>query len=190
MSLSSPPAPPVPSPGPRATAWSLPRLWSLVLLLASAAALMGALYGEFALGIAPCILCLYQRLPWVGLAVLAGFAFQPTRTPVWRRRAMLAAALVLWGAGGLAFFHLGVEQHWWAGTESCAPQAPATGPSSLQDLQAALALEDEVRRPACDQPAWALFGITFAGFNLLANLFLAAGTTAVLLTRRFWRPAS
>lgn len=165
---------------------ALPRLWALVLLLAAAAALMGALYGEFALGVAPCILCLYQRVPWVGIALVAALAFQPGLTPLWRRRILAGLTVVLLGAAGLAFFHLGVEQHWWAGTEACHADTTtqAGGPASLRALQSALAAPETLGRPPCDSPGWRLFGLTFAGYNLIANLGLALGTLVVLAISR------
>ena len=80
---------------------------------------------------------------------------------------MLSALTFLIGSG-IAAFHVGVEQHWWAGTSSCS--AKPLGVLSAADIQAALS------RPAvipCDTPQWDLFGITMAGYNVAFSLGLA-----------------
>ncbi len=58
-----------------------PRYIPLAILAASVAALGAAYIAEYAFGLEPCILCLYQRLPFVatGLLALAGL-------PALRRR--------------------------------------------------------------------------------------------------------
>jgi disulfide bond formation protein DsbB len=79
------------------------------------------------------------------------------------------AGLVFVVGAGIAFFHVGVEHHWWQGTDSCgAFGAPAT---SLEDLRRQLEGQPIVR---CDEPAWTMLGISMAGYNMLVSLALAA----------------
>ena len=83
--------------------------------------------------------------------------------------ALLAlAALSLAVCAGIAFFHVGVEQHWWAGTSSCG--ATQDGPVSLSDLQGALNKPVVTR---CDEPAWTLAGVSMAGYNMVISAWLA-----------------
>ncbi len=71
-------------------------------------------------------------------------------------------------AAALAFYHVGVEQHWFAGPSACT--AAAGTPTTLEALKAQLLHQQPVR---CDEPAWSLFGISLAGWNLLASLAMA-----------------
>src|SRR6266851_2198929 len=70
-------------------------------------------------------------------------------------------------AAGLAFYHVGVEQHWFAGPDACTGASAATG--SIEEFRARLMAQQPVR---CDEPQWALFGVSLAGWNLLASAAL------------------
>ena len=80
----------------------------------------------------------------------------------------LAAAAFLIGAG-IAAYHVGVEQYWWAGTEACT--GAATGSArSVDELRAQIMTAPTAR---CDEIAWSLFGVSMAGYNFLFSLVLA-----------------
>jgi disulfide bond formation protein DsbB len=144
------------------------RLLPLIVFVASFAVVGGALLFQHVGGIQPCELCLYQRWPYYGviaatlIAMIAG-----------DRRATTAvlglAALAFLAGAALAFYHVGVEHHWFAGPSACSG-APITG-GSVADLKAQLLARPPVR---CDEVAWSLFGVSLAGWNLLASLMLAA----------------
>jgi disulfide bond formation protein DsbB len=144
----------------------------LLLLLASAAVVGGALLFQYVGGIQPCELCLYQRWPYYGVILLALLALVAGD-----RRATLAllvvAALAFLAGAALAFYHVGVEQHWFAGPSACSG-TPITG-GSVADLKAQLLARPPVR---CDEVAWSLFGISLAGWNLLASIVLVVGAVA------------
>jgi disulfide bond formation protein DsbB len=144
----------------------------LLLLLASAAVVGGALLFQYVGGVQPCELCLYQRWPYYGVIVLAVLAFVAGDRRV--SLAVLALATLAFLAGAaLAFYHVGVEQHWFAGPSACSG-APLTG-GSVADLKAQLLARPPVR---CDEIAWSLFDISLAGWNLLASIGLALGAMA------------
>jgi disulfide bond formation protein DsbB len=152
----------------------------VAFLLASAAALAGVFVFQFGFGLIPCELCMWQRLPHALAILIAGAGagqaraatrmMKPARAMRWRTFAVLATllAVVHLAGAGTAAFHVGVEQHWWAGTEACTGAAPAG--LSVDELRARL-LETPPAR--CDQIAWSLFGITLAGFNLILSIALA-----------------
>jgi disulfide bond formation protein DsbB len=146
---------------------SASRRLPLVVLVASAAVLGGALVFQYVVGLRPCELCLYQRWPYDGAILIALAAL------VAGRRALTSAALGLCALGflvgaGLAFYHVGVEQRWFAGPAACTG-APAAA-TTAEELRKQLLAEPVVR---CDEPQWSLFGISLAGWNLLASLALA-----------------
>lgn len=143
---------------------------ALVLLLVSLAALAAVLIAEYGFGLLPCPLCLYQRIPYCVVAALALLGMV-SRLGAGQAALLLGlCGLAFLVGGGLALFHVGVEQHWWAGPASCS--AGAGGARNVEDLLAQLS--KPVKIPSCDQVAWSLFGVSMAGYNLLASVGLAA----------------
>ena len=117
----------------------------------------------------PCPLCVWQRWPYVGVAVLGLVGWR------WQPRALLAlAALVLLVGAGLGVYHVGVEEGWWALPAGCAAGASA---QSVEDLRRLLAEAP----PACDQVSFTFLGLSLAGWNVVASLALAAYAIAAAL---------
>jgi len=161
----------------RGISWFLDRA-PQCLALANLGALASALTAQYAFGLLPCILCLYQRVPFTLVALLSlGALCFPDASPRLRRNLLALCALALVVNSGIASFHVGVEHHWWAGTDECRGEGN-TLPASSTDLLAAMSKPAVVR---CDEPQWALFGITMAGYNVAYSLALAffAGWAAV-----------
>lgn len=133
-------------------------------------ALSSVLISQYGFDLNPCILCLYERIPYVtaGLTALA-MALLPT-SPRLRRFGLLLIGLSFAANSALGLYHVGVEQHWW--TNPGCTGGPLTS-VSLADMQSALL---KPVRPACDDVQWSLFGITLAGYNLLLSLAMTALT--------------
>ena len=141
----------------------------LLLALASAAILLGALALQYVGGLPPCPLCIWQRWPYVALIALGLIGWR------WQPRAMLAfATLAALGGAGLAAYHVGIEQGWWALPAGCAAGQSA---ETVEDLRRLLAEAP----PACDQVSFAFLGLTLAGWNLVASLALAVYAAAAAL---------
>lgn len=137
-----------------------------LVLAASLVALASAFIAQYWGGLEPCPLCLYQRVPFAAGAALAilALASKPQTQGL-----MLALA----GAGfvanvGIALYHVGVENHWWA-SAVCGGKPPSI--ATVEDLRQAL-----TRPPpkACDTVDWTLFGISMAGYNIVVSSGLAA----------------
>lgn len=161
------------------------RLAALVMAGGALALLLGALWFEHGLGLAPCALCLEQRGPHAAALVLAAFAAAiagPAVGPA--RLALGVGALVLAAGAGLAVYHVGVEQHWWPGPASCATGVQNM-PATIDALKHALATSRIVR---CDMVPWSLFGISLAGYNALFSTMLALGGFAVVASPRWRKP--
>lgn len=146
-----------------------PRLPGLLIVLVGLGVLGTALASQYWGGLAPCVLCIYQRYAYVA-AILAGLAAVALSGHAVARRWLVALAGLAFLAGAaIAVFHVGVEQHWWRGTAEC--HAPVFDPeASIAELRKQL-LETEF--VACDQIPWSLFGISMAGYNALVSLQLA-----------------
>jgi disulfide bond formation protein DsbB len=148
------------------------RLPSLALLLGSGAVVVAALGFQVIGGLAPCELCLYERWPYYAAIVVALLGSAGVVGP----RPVLGIAALLFGAGAaLAFYHVGVEEHWFAGPTACT--GSVGGAASIEELKRQLLARQPVN---CDEAAWRLFGVSLAGWNLLASLTLLAFSVAGL----------
>jgi disulfide bond formation protein DsbB len=160
------------------------RAFTAFVLMASAVVLGGALLSEYWGGLAPCELCLLQRWPW-GVAIVISFVatMVGSRPPLPWVALLLAVVFVV--SSGLAFYHVGVEQHWVAGPTACS--GAATAADTVEALKAQILHQQPVR---CDEPAWLLWGVSMAGWNLLASLVMTGCCLAAFLqSRRSWERA-
>src|SRR5712691_376137 len=160
----------------------IPRAFAGFVLLASTIVLGAALLSQYWGGLAPCELCLLQRWPWAGAIAISLVALIVGSRPAlpW---VALALALVFALGGAIAFYHVGVEQHWFAGPSACT--ASGAGATTLEDMKRQILGTAPV---LCDRVQWALFGVSLAGWNLLASLGMAAICADVF--RRTRRPTS
>lgn len=148
------------------------RLIAALVLVASVLSLATALIGEHVFGLEPCILCLYERIPYAVAGVLAGAALFLVRRNRWRSLLLGVAAGVFAIGAALAVYHVGVEEHWWGSIAACGGEL-ATGAEG-EDLRYLSAAD---LKP-CDQVDWRLFGLSLAGYNALFSLTLAGISVA------------
>lgn len=136
--------------------------------------LLTAFFFQYVLGLEPCILCVLQRWPYV-LAIALGLI--AWRFPETRAAVYLWSVVTFVTGGGIAAYHVGVEQRWWEGTSACG------GGSPLGSADPAALMEQLLATPvvACDQIPWALFGISMAGYNVLMSAGFALLCLLVLL---------
>jgi disulfide bond formation protein DsbB len=145
---------------------------AIVIALVSAAAILGAYYFQYVLALAPCPLCLEQRIPhYIGipLALVLAFVAAKGAPPTLLRAGFALLALVMLVAAGLGVYHAGIEWKFWPGPAECSGAAPSLGGGL--DLMKQMQATTVVR---CDEAAWRLFGISLAGYNALISLALAA----------------
>jgi disulfide bond formation protein DsbB len=141
----------------------------LAILAASVGALGFAYVAEVAYGIEPCELCLWQRVPYAVAGLLAVAALlAPSRR--WRVSALAACGAAFAAGMGIALYHVGVEQHWWA-SAACAAGSDKV-PATVEALRAMLTAPPP--KP-CDALDWTLFGVSMATYNVAASAALAAG---------------
>jgi disulfide bond formation protein DsbB len=140
-----------------------------------AATILGAYYFQYVMELAPCPLCLEQRIAYyvsiplaVVVAITAGRG--APRGVVAAGLAIIALAMLL--NAGLALFHAGVEWKWWPGPQECSGAQGVLAPSGdlLSDLE-----KGRIAVVRCDEAAWRdPFGLlSLAGYNVLISLALA-----------------
>ncbi len=145
----------------------MPRTAPFIVLICSVAVIGGALLSQYWGGLVPCELCLYQRWPYYAVIALMALTLAIGRPGVSRAALALAAAIFLVGAG-LAFYHVGVERHWFAGPTACTGGGLVGG--SLEEIRRRLLATPVVR---CDVAQWTLMGIDpLATGNMVVSLIL------------------
>lgn len=139
-----------------------------LLIVLAAAGSLGLVLGAFAFqywgGLAPCVLCWWQRYPHMA-AVAIGLLALALRGPLLPVLGALAALT----SAGIGVFHVGVEQKWWEGLASCSV-------NTMQGLSGADLLNTDITvgaPAACDQIAWAMWGISMPGWNVICSVALA-----------------
>lgn len=148
-------------------------LTALFLVVAMIATVGSALGFEHIGGYMPCLLCLEQRTPYyAGIPVMAlAFVSASLKWPGVVTRGLLAAGGLLMVYGlALAVYHAGVEWQFWEGPADCA----AAATSITTDVGSLLNDLNTVRPPSCSEAALRVLGLSFAGWNVIASLILAA----------------
>ena len=157
-----------------ATAAIRPQPSAALLGAGSASMLAAAAVFEHGFGLAPCIMCLWQRWPhWlvVFAAVAALLLGRSAKGAMPHRLALGLMAVALLAGAGIAFWHVGVEQGLLPGPAAC-------GGAVTPGLDPAAALDELLETPTvqCDQVAWSVLGLSMAAWNgliSLAMVFLA-----------------
>jgi disulfide bond formation protein DsbB len=146
-----------------------------LILFAAVAVILMALGFQYIGGYPPCPLCLQQRyayyagIPVVFLALVLVAADRRTLAAV----LFLAVAAGFLANAGLGVYHAGVEWKFWAGPDTCgaAQGLSKTAGGLLESLE-------KSRVVRCDEASWRFMGLSFAGWNVLISLGLAAGSVA------------
>ncbi len=145
---------------------------ALTVFALAAATLIGAWYFQYVLKLAPCPLCLEERLPYhvvIPLSLLLAIAAlvrAPRQLVAVGFLAIIVAALC---GAALGAYHSGVEWRWWPGPTDCS--GPVTDFTSKGPLLDQL---QSIRLVRCDEAAWRFLGLSLAGYNVLISLALAA----------------
>ena len=155
-----------------------------IIALACFTALAAAFIAEGFLGLEPCKLCIYQRYPFaLGLCLgLIGIAL--------RKNTMASVTLlIICGLGFLgnsitAFYHTGVELHWWvSAVEGCTVtfENDSASKSLLENIMSA-PMGD------CSKIPWAdpIFGLSMANYNIpfCLGLFLFCMMASVCIKKK------
>jgi disulfide bond formation protein DsbB len=151
---------------------SSPFRYFVFVALVSAGMLGTAFTFQYVGGLYPCVLCIYQRIPYAVVIVLglwgAVMVRSGGRLSITGYLMAAACALAFFVDAGVAGFHVGVEQGWWSGTDGCVGGEIDT--SSLEAMRQAILEAPSVR---CDDVAWSMMGISMAGWNGLAAIAMA-----------------
>lgn len=148
-------------------------VFAAVVTLGMVVTVGGALAFEHLGGYIPCALCLLQRDPYYyGIPVgIAAILAAGSKAPAWIVRSLLAlVGLMMLVGAGMGVYHAGVEWSFWEGPATCATSSPGitTNAGSLLDNLNAF------HGPSCTEASLRVLGLSFAGWNVIASLVLAA----------------
>lgn len=147
----------------------------VLVLVGAVVVILAALGFEHIGGYVPCPLCLQQRYAYyLAIPVLLG-ALAGSRRPGTAAAALfLLVAVAFFVNAGLGTYQAGAEWKFWDPPASCA--APTTLPSF--DLK-----NDTFDRipVSCGVASWRFLGLSFAGWNAVASVLLAAGAAMAAL---------
>jgi disulfide bond formation protein DsbB len=144
------------------------RIPYILLLLWALTALIIAFYLQFFADLDPCILCVYQRYPYLAVVIVAIIALitLPSLSTVWH----YSTIAILVSAVLLALFHFGIEvdQQWWQGFDSCA----SLDVQQAQNLDELLSMLHD--STPCNKPAMLIFGLSLTFWNMTSQLVVLA----------------
>lgn len=155
------------------------RLYPALLMAIGLGSLVFAWTAQYGFDLEPCILCLYQRVPF-GVVALLGLV--GLIRPQWLLVIFALATAAFAINSGIAFYHFGVEQHWWISAAGCG------GGDVPKQLSAAdiLANLDAAPPPKpCDAVDWTFLGVSMAGWNIVFSGGLAIAAGIVTKTRKW-----
>ncbi len=140
-------------------------------LFLAAAVILTALAFEHFGGYVACPLCLQER--WAYYAGIPALFLALVLLSAGRTSAAAAVfalvALAFLANAGLGTYHAGAEWKFWPGPDTCGGSQPiSTGAGGLlKDLASTRVIR-------CDEAPWHFLGLSFAGWNVVASLLLAA----------------
>ena len=133
---------------------------------------------EYLANLQPCVLCIYQRVPYavaMGLMLVAAILRKNSQSNL---ILFIATSVVFAIGSAIAIFHIGIEQQLWQGTPECGNFIET---DSVEALRKQLLAQPIVR---CDEVAWSLFGISMSGYNFLISTSLLLYSTVIVFQRK------
>ena len=145
------------------------KLYFIGLIALSTLSLSYAFFVEYALGFDPCILCLYQRIPYYLLIIIgiSGAVFKH------HKYYLYLALLVFFGATILAGYHTAIENGLLDPSDRCNPGFNIPDGASADEIRAMLY---DAPIATCTEAAFKIFGISMTEWNLILNFCLFVST--------------
>ena len=145
--------------------------------------LLMALTAEVYFGLEPCVLCVYQRFPFLVVAFLGLSGLALKSKPLVQKGLIALSGLAFLVNSVIAAYHTGVEQKWWVSAfEGCAVPPLGNEPQTI--------LENILSAPTadCAEIPWAdpILGLSMANYNTLMcfGLFAVCALSVWLLRTR------
>ena len=141
-----------------------------LLALLSICTLISAVYIEYAIGIKPCKLCLYQRLPYIVSIFLCFFGYINSKNPIWIGLLSLTFLVSIILSG----YHWGIESNIFPEFSGC-----TTNNLNILDKEELLNSLSEIL-PNCKDVSFRIFGLSLATINFFISLLIVLISLVVI----------
>lgn len=148
-----------------------PRSTAAIVFAVGVLTMAGVYFFQYVMLLAPCPLCLEQRMAFYVCIPLAALLWLGAGYGASKKVLFLGllviAGFMLWNTG-LSGYHAGVEWKFWQGPTDCSGPIDKIGSvnSMLNQLQ-------RISLVRCDEAAIRILGISLSGYDALVSLFLA-----------------
>ena len=137
--------------------------YSLIILL-SLSSICYAFFVEYILGYKPCILCKYQRVPYILALIIGLIGFVKPLN----KRVIFFIFLTFLISMTLSGYHVGVEQELYQSIFNCSD-------NNLSILEKGKLLENlSVINPDCRNVNFAVFGVSLATINFVLSFVISS----------------
>ena len=134
----------------------------LFILFYSLFAILFALYVEYILNYNPCILCLYQRIPYIIAIFISFIGYNYFKN----NKILILIAIIFSISAIISGYHLGIENNIFEEFSGCT----ANYLEIIDKTELLKSLNDNVI--SCKDVNFRIFGISLAGINLLFSLLI------------------
>ena len=138
----------------------------LFILICSVIALSGAYLAEF-IGFKPCILCIYQRIPYWCAIILCLLGIILKKNKNFLRYILLIICFALACEISVTFYHVLVEHHFIQETIQCSSALNLSDDPKIAMLQLY-----ETPSSSCAHPEIVILGLSMAEWNLVYSIFI------------------
>ena len=141
------------------------------IFLISFVALASAYFIEFILGHQPCILCIYERIPFflAILIILINYKYNKLE-----KYLILLLAIIFLIATILSLYHLGIEQGFIQESLLCDLE---NGANTIDKDEILKQLQQ--KRVSCKDVTFKMFGLSLTSYNIIINLILTLYLTKI-----------
>tara|TARA_B100000989_G_scaffold177493_1_gene133280 strand:- start:58 stop:543 length:486 start_codon:yes stop_codon:yes gene_type:complete len=145
----------------------------ITVFLISLIALIFAYFVEYILGHQPCILCLYERIPYflAILIVLINYKYEKLE-----KYLILLLAIIFLIATMLSLYHLGIEQNFIQESLLCDLEKGADIIDKKEILK-----QLQQKSISCKDVTFKIFGLSLTNYNIIISLLLTVSLTKVYI---------
>ena len=123
-------------------------------------------YLEYFLDLKPCILCIYQRIPYF-FAIFLAIIFLFIEDYKFQKIFYYLYSITFLSSLLLAIYHFGIENNFWSAFTSC-----EINDSYIKDKSNLKEYLLEKEFVSCSKVNFSLLGISLVGYNIIISLFL------------------
>lgn len=153
------------------------KLYFLGLITLSIISISFAFFVEYVLGFDPCILCLYQRIPYYLLSLVGIAGFLSKNSKYW----VYLSLFIFFSSIILAAYHTGIEREWFSPTDTCNSGVKIPDGASIDEIRE---LFYSAPIATCTKAAFKVVGISMTEFNLILNICLFLYTVRFIRTKK------